>query len=731
MKRHLVAGLAAVLGLFLAAGAVTPQKVLLRSGDDFLRGKFDGISVSAEGRLSLAPREDKLQGPSEDFYLSFLMTPEGTAYLGSGHEGKVYRIGKDGKTELFFQAPEMDVTCLAMDKKGVLFAGTSPNGKIYKISAPLKGEEFFNPAERYVWELLFLENGNLLAAVGESGGIYEIRPQGEGRQVYKAAENHILCLKLDRTGDIIAGSGGNGSVYRIGKDSGKGAVIFESPFEEVRSLAFDLDGRIYAAAGGIPSRGRGGLAAAAPAGREAEVTVSVSAAAAPAAVGQAQIATEAAPSLKPPAAGREPGAVFRIAPDGEAVRLWLSPEEMAYSLFWSEAEKRLYVGTGPRGRLYTLDRDGQVSLVLQKTSEQIFACIPVGTRIYLLGNNPVDLTLLHPEQRLNGEYLSPVTDARLVSGWGKIGWEASLPPGASIQLQTRSGNAAEPGPSWSDWSPPYQARDGEQILSPRARYLQFRALFKSSSGKSSPKLARVAFHYLQMNVAPVVGRVELLGPNEVLLKPPDIEEAILGLERRLSDPPAKKDEMRFMAAKKVERKGFQTLQWEAEDENGDVLVYTIFLKSDAEKEWRVLDDRWPETTYAFNTVNFPDGIYALKVAASDGPSNPPGSEKAGEKSGGPLVIDNAAPALRNVQVVRKGEALAVSFEAEDTFSAIRDVKVLVRPGDWRIVFPEDGICDSRTERFSTTIPLPPKSDNLLTVSVRDAMGNVAVHRQVF
>ena len=730
MKRTPAAGIA-LLCLALAAGAVTPQKVLLRSLDDFLRGKFDGVSVSSDGVLTLAPREDKLAGPSEDFYLSFLMTPEGPAYLGTGHGGKIYRLDKSGAMELYFQTAEMDVTCLVMDKKGALFAGTSPNGKIYKITAPLKGEEFFNPAERYVWDLLVLENGNLLAAVGESGGLYEISPRGEGRLAYKSAENHLLCLRLDRNGDIVAGSGGHGSVYRIAKDGSKGAVIFETPFEEVRSLAFDLDGHIYAAAGGTPTRGRDGLTVPGPAGRDVDVSVSISSVSvAPAAAGQVQAVGPASP-VKPAAAGREPGAVYKIFPDGSAVRLWLSGEEMPYSLFWTESEKRLYLGTGPKGRLYALDGAGRASLVLQKNSEQVYACLPVGTRVYLLSNNPVDLTLIHPEQRLSGEYWSPVTDARLVSGWGKLSWEASLPAGASVLFQTRSGNAAEPGPSWSDWSPPYKAGEGESVLSPRARYLQFRALFKTPSGKASPELSRVAFHYLQMNVAPTVGRLELLGPNEVLLKPPDIDEVILGLERRLPEASARKDELKFMAAKKVERKGYQTLQWEAEDENGDVLAYTVAIKSDAEKSWRVLDDRWTETTYAFNTAHFPDGIYTLKVTASDGLSNPPGSDKAGERTSGPLVIDNTVPVLRNVQAVRSGGELSVRFLAEDTFSAIRECRVLVRPGDWRVVFPEDGICDSKAEQFALKIPLPAGSDNLLTVLVKDAVGNVAVHRQIF
>jgi len=735
MRRIVSPGIAGMIVLAAVAAGVTPQKWSLRSYDDFLRGKFDGVSISADGILSLAPSEDRIEGPAEDFYLSFLMTPEGVAYLGTGHEGKVYRLGKDGKAELYFQAVEMDVTCLALDRKGGLYAGTSPNGKIYKITAPGKGEEFFNPAERYVWDLLFLESGSLLAAVGESGGVYEITPQGEGRQVFKAGENHILCLKLDRTGDIIAGSGGNGLVYRVAKASGKGAVIFETPFEEVRSLAFDLDGAIYAAAGGTPTRTRDGLSASAPSGREAEVGISVSAVSvAPAQAGQTQGLPATAPPSKPaPAAGgaREPGAIFKILPDGSSRRLWFSAEELVYSLFWSEAERKVYFGTGPKGRFYAVDGEGKTALVFQRHSEQLFACLPIGTRVYFLGNNPVELGMIHPEQRLSGEYLSPVWDARMLATWGRIRWEAGLPQGASIQFQTRSGNALEPGPSWSDWSPPYQKSEGEQVLSPKARYIQFRALFKSPSGKASPLLSRVGFPYLQSNVAPSFTRIELLAPNEVFLKPPEMDEAILGLERRRFEPPAKKDEMRFIAAKKAERKGYQTLQWDVDDENGDSLVYTISIRADGEKEWRLLEDRWLETTYAFNTVHFPDGIYSLKVAATDGPSNPPELEKKTEKTSGPLVIDNAAPALRNVQVVRQGSELSVSFQAEDSFSGIKDCRILVRPDDWRTVFPEDGICDAKAESFAFKVKLAPGADNLLTIIVRDAVGNAAVDRRMF
>jgi hypothetical protein len=134
MRKQPLFGILGLAVLATSLQAVVPQKWELRTREDYLRGKFDGLSVSYDGMLALAPKEERIAAPQEEFYLSVLVTPDGTTFLGTGHGGKVYRIGKDGKSEVWFQAPEMDVTSLAQDKKGVLYASTSPNGRIYKIT---------------------------------------------------------------------------------------------------------------------------------------------------------------------------------------------------------------------------------------------------------------------------------------------------------------------------------------------------------------------------------------------------------------------------------------------------------------------------------------------------------------------------------------------------------------------------------------------------------------------
>ncbi|MDI6697808.1 MAG: hypothetical protein QME85_02580 [Candidatus Saccharicenans sp.] len=712
--------------------AVVPRKWELRSREDFLKGKFTGASLSSDGVLSIGPRLEKLDLPAEEFYLSLAPGPDGSYFLGTGHGGKIYRLGKDKKAELYFQTAELDVTALAVDAKGILYAGTSPNGKIYKITAGNKGEEFFNPQERYIWDLMLTEKGNLLAAVGESGGIYEVNPAGAGRLLFKARDNHILCLVQTSGGDLLAGSGGRGQLYRI-SSSGRVSVIFDSGYEEVRNVVLDGQGNIYLSAGGAPSKPAATVSsvpAAPPAKAETEVSVTVSAVSVAAAMETEEISVpESQARTRTPAAVS--GAIFQVTPDGLARKLWSSGEEIVYSLVYEAERQKLILGTGNQGRLYSLDRQGGLELLAQTGSEQVFGLFRFRQQTQVLGNNPCLLGLLQPDQNFSAEYLSPVLDARILSNWGRLSWEADLPQGASLQIQSRSGNTAEPDDTWSDWSPPY-GRPDERVLSPAGRYLQLKISLKSPDARKQPRLQRLLVFYLQANVAPVINRLDVLPANQVFIKPPEQDEVILGLDEASKEGARRKDETGlYLTPKKTERQGFRTITWEASDENEDKLAFNIYIRREAENNWRLMQEKLTDKIFSFDTRNFPDGTYWLKVEATDLPSNPQGNEKKTEKTSQPLVIDNSLPAIKNFMAGRSAEGLEVSFVAEDSYSYIEEVKFLVRPGDWQLVFPVDGLCDSRSENFKFTVKIPAGSDNLLLIRVRDSFGNVGVHQHRF
>ncbi|GAH36853.1 unnamed protein product, partial [marine sediment metagenome] len=333
----------------------------------------------------------------------------------------------------------------------------------------------------------------------------------EGKLILKAEENHILCLKRDTDGDLFAGSGGKGLLYRISKAK-KASILFESPHEEIKSIALDKEGNIYAAASGVvikPKQEETPVSLI----RETAVTVS------PSTPGTKEVLS---------LVRKQPSALYKIDKQGIAKRLWHSSEELIYSLLWNEKEGKLIFGTGDKGRIYSIDKDEKISLVVQKKSELVYLLLPYDSKIYFLSNNPSDLSIFYPTQRFSGEYLSRVMDTRTISSWGRIEWEATIPSGSTLQFQTRSGNSSNANKTWSNWSPPYQKKQGEQALSPRARYIQFKVMFKTQSGKRSPLLQKVSLFYLQANVAPVIKKIEVLPPNEIYLKPPEQEEIIWG-----------------------------------------------------------------------------------------------------------------------------------------------------------------------------------------------------------
>ncbi len=717
MKKGLLIIFITLLVLAQAALGVVPRKWEIRNQQDFLTGKFDGISVSEDGQLTLSLKEEKREGPPEEFFLSWVFSPDGTAYLGTGHGGKIYRISSTGEIDLYFQVSEMDVYCLALDKKGILYAGTSPNGKVYKITEKGKGGPFFNPQEKYIWDLLFTEGEVLLAAVGETGGLYEINRDGEGRLIFRAAQNHILSLKKDQRGNLLAGSGGNGLLYRFSPTK-KASVLFESPYEEIKSIALDDLGNIFVAAGGpVTKPADGGLVLKTQIQTDVSVTVTPS-----------KTKTE----LLPRAGEKQPSAVYRVSSEGIAKRMWHSEEDLIYSLIWDERSKKLVFGTGNKGRVYTLDKQGKSSLLLQKESEQIYSLVLYDSKIYLIANNPASLILLHPEQRDKGEYVSRVYDSGTVSSWGKIQWRAALPQGCSLQLQTRSGNSDEPNSSWTDWSPPYQKADGEQILSAKGRFIQFKIIFQTQSSKVSPVVEKVTLFFLQANLEPVINKLQVFPPNQVFLKPPEQGDIIWGLDRDVSPGTDLEDQPKPIGlAKKVQRKGYQTLVWEAADENEDRLQYNLSIRREDEQKWRTLKRNWDETVFAFETLSYPDGVYFVKIQASDARSNPKGQELTSEKTSPPLTIDNSLPVVINFKAVKEKSTLDLTFSTQDAMSSIEEIHYIIHPDPWKIVFPVDGICDSKREDFKLKIALPPDSDNLVTIKVTDRHGNTGVFRYTF
>ncbi len=71
----------------------------------------------------------------------------------------------------------------------------------------------------------------------------------------------------------------------------------------------------------------------------------------------------------------------------------------------------------------------------------------------------------------------------------------------------------------------------------------------------------------------------------------------------------------------------------------------------------------------------------------------------------------------------QGEQTVLSFVVEDTHSPIEHVEYSLAPDEWQVVYPVDGIPDSRVERFELSVDLDETAQ--VVIRATDALGNTA------
>ena len=230
------------------------------SYSDFVRGRFNGVSLSREGRLSLAPKIETSSSPaiSPSFWAVVAEGQDGSIYAATGHRGRLYKIDRAGKSSLLWTAPEPEIFALAMDRSGAVFAATSPLGKVYRIENG-KAAEYFAPQARYIWSLAVAPDGALFVGTGEQGKVFRVESAGHGELWYETGQSHITGLAIDTQNRVLAGTEPNGILYRItAKD--KAFVLYDSSLPEIRAIVPMPDGTVYATALGGSIAKRAALA---------------------------------------------------------------------------------------------------------------------------------------------------------------------------------------------------------------------------------------------------------------------------------------------------------------------------------------------------------------------------------------------------------------------------------------------------------------------------------------
>jgi hypothetical protein len=177
--------------------------------------------------------------------------------------------------------------------------------------------------------------------------------------------------------------------------------------------------------------------------------------------------------------------------------------------------------------------------------------------------------------------------------------------------------------------------------------------------------------------------------------------------------------------RRIFQRGARSLQWQAEDRNGDTLEYAVYYRSLGETNFRLLKDHIRDTFYTVDAASLADGRYIFKVVASDALDNPTAAAMSGERISEPIDIDNTPPNIRGVGApMVAGDRVRASFDVEDATGRIKRADVSVDGGAWREVFPDDGIADSQRERFSLDLPITGAGEHTISLRAYDNSNNV-------
>ncbi|HYT75349.1 MAG TPA: hypothetical protein VEL79_11410 [Vicinamibacterales bacterium] len=718
--------------------ASSPTFWTVSTQPDFLKGDVSNLSIDGDGRVSLGPATAQLAETSAPFLWTLLAGPDGSLWAGTGNEGQVLKISRDGKASKFFDAAEMEIHALAPAPNGGLFVGSSPDGKIYRVAADGTATTFFDPDDKYIWALAVAPDGALFAATGQKGNIYRITPDGKGSLFYKTNTANVVSLAVDKAGNVIAGTESPGRVFRIDKN-GKAFVLLDSPFKEIHALKIASDGSIYAAAfSGTP----GGEDRAAPAVVTApepqpHVPVpSVSAEITGITVIDASTGLPAAGSAREPRAHNAKGAIYRIRADGLWDTVWEAADDWPFDLL-IDPDGTLLVGTGKEGKIFRLSGDpARATLLARADARQVTSLLRESSgRIVAATSNPGKVFSLASSRATTGTYNSDIRDAGTVATWGAIRWRASARAG-EVEVFTRSGNTATPDDTWSPWSKAYTVSNGERIASPNARYLQWRAVLKSPGSDQGPVLTSVTAAYLPRNLRPVVSSITVHPPGTVFQRPFSTGEMeIAGFEE--NTPDGRNPSQQNQAApgspvapplpalgRKIYQKGLQTFVWKADDENDDRLQYDIFYRREGETVWKPLKRGLWDPIYVWDTTSVPDGTYYVKIAATDAPSNSPATALVGEFESVSFDVDNTPPVVEVESAVHAGTRATIKFVVRDEQSAVQRVEYSLDASRWREAYPVDGISDSRREEFEVTLDEGEAARSII-IRATDAMNNVA------
>jgi hypothetical protein len=406
----------------------------------------------------------------------------------SGRTCKLCRFEGD-RMEMIFEPPDANyIFAITVDGGGNIYLGTGPEGKVYKLDAlGRKAELLYDSPDTSILSLAVGQDSWIYAGSDTRGLVYKINSRTKKTTVlYDSDEPEISALLS------VADSASEVSLYAAATSA---QVVQTQAKFAASTLNKSSPGRPEAEAeGGETHSGDTG-------GRRLEIPNTK----VPDRAKPTKVPGPVPKGAKPGQASH----IYKITQDGFVADVF-DEAAVFFCLAEQDGTLLLGTGNNAELYTVDPVSEQQAVVYEDEQAVQITAVTVAGEELYLGTANPAKLVKLGSGFASEGTYTSDLIDAGQPANWGKLQLDANIPRGCRVLISARSGNVKDVNdPTFSQWSEPVEVTEPVQLPCPLGRFCQYKLVLQSRHGRSSPVIREIAVASTVPNLAPRIQSVSV------------------------------------------------------------------------------------------------------------------------------------------------------------------------------------------------------------------------------
>ncbi|KIG17020.1 hypothetical protein DB30_03617 [Enhygromyxa salina] len=684
---------AAGLGSGLGSGAAQAggtKTHTLDDFDDFDDGEVVGAAIETSGRVTRGYASERAELELSSVFTC--LTDGKQAWVGTADKATIQQVDLRGGAPAVKQLVELEgvvVSAIARLPSQDLVVAVLPGSKLLRVDKNGKVSDFAELKDvEQIWAIV-PHKGKLLVATGPKGELWSVGTDGKDPKVVLDVPEKDILSVLAVGDEVLVGTSPKSRLYKL--DSAlEGVLLHEFKGDEIRALALS-GSMVIAAVNKFEDRSVSSRVALTKQLNRSSLTGEK-----PEDNNTARARANADAELWAVDLAVSPGSKRDVLRAQDAAwDKWFTKKSQYFIdlialddsgtvLAASSEGGRIYRARGPRDVAIVADlEERQTTSMCMTDTGDVLATASDGAAVYLLSPKAANT-------KTKPRWVSDVLDASHPARYGSFALEGK----GKLELRVRSGPTDEVDDRWSAWKSVKLNSENNELRGstdlPQRRYLQVEVVLADDSAE----LTSVTAFYAPENLAPLLEEIDVKTPSVISSSDEEPDATI-------------------------------TIEWDAEPRDEDDLMYEVAIRRSGSGDagWVKLNKDEPITKkeIKLDLETLADGIYEVRVIASDEPSNGAGAAARDQLISEPFVIDRTRPTLDNVSA----SGGRVTGVAKDRGSYVRDVAFSIDGGAFRSATASDGLYDSSTEKFELMLPseLGPGVHRVV-VRARDARGNL-------